>query len=150
MNRTLIAFGSSEERFPAGVDRDLCSHEYRSLVVFFYDRYASRTALARLNVRGFCRARGIEYFETELVSIHEGRQGSEGERRASGSRQAPERCQAARAKDATDGSAGAGSATGCAVGGRLSSSRRAASMRHGSHGPKSAGGFRPFRAQASR
>ena len=85
-----------------------------------------------------------------IVSIHEGRQGSEGERRASGARQAPESCQAARAKDATDGSAGAGSATGCAVGGRLSSSRRAASMRHGSHGPKSAGGCRPFRAQASR
>lgn len=66
MNRTLIAFGSWEERFPAGVDRDLCAHEYRSLVVFYYDSYASRTATVRQRVRGSCHARAVEYSEVEL------------------------------------------------------------------------------------
>lgn len=68
MNRTLIAFGSWEERFPAGVVRDLCSHEYRSLVVLFHDTHASRTATERQSVRGYCKARGIEYFEIELCA----------------------------------------------------------------------------------
>ena len=66
MNRTLIAFGSWEERFPAGIERDLRSTQCQSLVVLYYNGYAERTALGRQVARHCCERGGVQFFDVEL------------------------------------------------------------------------------------
>lgn len=66
MSRTLIAFGSWEQRFKAGVERDLDSTVCQSLVVLYYDRYASRTVAGRRAVRGRCEAKEVRFRDVEL------------------------------------------------------------------------------------
>lgn len=66
MNRTLIAFGSWEERFRAGVELDLRSTGCQSLVVFYYDGYAKRTEAGRQAVRRCCETAAVDLFESRL------------------------------------------------------------------------------------
>ncbi len=68
MSRTLIAFGSWEQRFSLGIERDLRSTECESVVVFYYDGYAERTEAERQAMRRFCALRGVEVFEVEIRS----------------------------------------------------------------------------------
>lgn len=68
MRRTLIAFGSWEDRFSAGIERDLRSTKCESLVVFYYDRDASRTAAGRDIAIRCCERRAVDYSEVRLES----------------------------------------------------------------------------------
>lgn len=70
MKRKLITFGSWEERFAAGIDRELgrADYGYRQVVVFYYDGYAGRTAASRDEVESFCRPHLVDYSEVKLSS----------------------------------------------------------------------------------
>ena len=62
----LLAFASWEDRFVQGVLRDLEIGAYRSVVVFYFSNYHSRTERARYKVHDKCQARGLEFKEVAL------------------------------------------------------------------------------------
>lgn len=70
MQRKLITFGSWEDRFATGVDRELGSGDggYRQVVVFYYDGYAERTAASRDKVERSCRQHDVHYRSLQLRS----------------------------------------------------------------------------------